>query len=246
MKNICLIIAYDGSAFFGWQKSNSGPSIEETLQKVLEQILQEPVSLQAASRTDRGVHALGQVVNFLTEKDPPKILSINRLLPASIRALEMRIMPLDFHPSLDATGKLYTYHVCFGPLQLPFHRSFSWHVPAQFDLARMREAAGALTGEHDFSSLCNSHENLNYIHKRRKIERIDLIVIEPNRLRIEIQGNHFLYKMARNIVGTLVYAGTGKLAPEAIHKILAAKQRPLAGVTAPAHGLTLQMIYYSK
>ncbi|MCC5832852.1 MAG: tRNA pseudouridine(38-40) synthase TruA [Chlamydiales bacterium] len=244
MKNLCLTISYDGSPFLGWQKTNAGPSVEGSLQNVLEQILQEPVCLQAASRTDRGVHAFGQVVNFFTKKAPPKIISINRLLPDTVRVLDMRIMPSDFHPSLDARGKLYSYNICFGPLQLPFHRAFSWHVPAEFELSFMRQAADLLTGEHDFSSFCNVHENLNYSHKYRRIDRIDFTLIEPGRLRIDIKGNHFLYKMARNIVGTLAYVAMGKLAVEAIPEILAAKERPFAGITAPAHGLTLQKVYY--
>ncbi len=246
MKNILLFLAYDGASFFGWQKTDAGPSIEEALQKVLEQILQEPIQLQAASRTDRGVHAEGQAVNFHTNKPTPKKMSLNRLLPSSIRVLEVRVMPDDFHPTLDATGKLYSYSVCFGPTQLPFHRSFSWHIPAMLDIAKMREAADALIGEHDFSSFCNTHENLHYEHKWRRIDKIDCTLLEKNRLRIDIEGNHFLYKMARNIVGTLVYAGAGKLAAESIAQILAAKKRPLAGITAPAHGLTLKKIYFSK
>lgn len=214
------------------------------MQNVLEQILQEPIKLQAASRTDKGVHAEGQIVNFITQKDPPKKISLNRLLPSSIRVLEIIVVPIDFHPSLHATGKLYTYQICFSPIQLPFHRHVSWHVPALLDIDSMREAATHLLGEHDFSAFCNVHENLNYPHKRRYIERIDLIQLAPNRLQIQIKGNHFLYKMVRNLVGTLAYVGSGKLLPDAIPKILASKQRPQAGITAPAHGLTLQEIYF--
>ncbi len=244
MSNICLLLTYDGTSFFGWQKTESGSSVEETLQTVLEQIMQEPVTLQAASRTDRGVHAEGQVVNFMTDKAPPKKISLNRLLPPSIRVLEVNVMAHEFHPSLDALGKLYSYKICYGPTQLPFHRYFSWHVPGELNLDLMKKGAEILIGEHDFSAFCNVHENLNYPHKWRRIDRIEIIELENNRLQIDIQGNHFLYKMVRNLVGTLVYVGLKKLSVEAIAHILASKARPQAGITAPAHGLTLRKIFF--
>lgn len=245
MKNIRLLIAYDGAPFFGWQKTAMGPSIEETLQDVLEQILQEPVKLQAASRTDRGVHAEGQVVNFMTEKDPPLTISLNRLLPGSIKVLDVKVMPPTFHPTLDAKKKLYTYSICFGPTQLPVNRHYSWHIPDQLNLEQMRYAADYLIGEHDFSAFCNMHSNLNYPHKRRTIESIEWTSLGSHRLMLAIRGNHFLYKMARTLVGTLVYVGRGKLAADAIPEILASKKRVQAGITAPAHGLTLKKIYFS-
>jgi len=246
MNNICLQLAYDGEPFFGWQKTEAGPSIEEALQTVLEQILQEPIKLQAASRTDRGVHAEGQVVNFMTNKEPPLKISLNRLLPSSIRVLEVKVMPPSFHPTIDATGKLYTYCICFGPTQLPFHRHFSWHVPPLLDLEQMQKAATYFIGEHDFSAFCNVHENLKYPHKRRRIDQIEFISLGENRIQIAICGNHFLYKMVRNLVGTLVHVGEGRLNADAIPDILASKKRIEAGVTAPAHGLTLKMIYFAN
>lgn len=243
MKNICLKIAYDGTPFYGWQKTDAGPSVEGTLQNILEQILQEPIELQAASRTDRGVHAENQVVNFFTTKKPPSQLSLNRLLPRSIRVLEVKTMPDHFHPTLDTKGKLYVYSICYGPLQMPFHRFFSWHVPYALDSEAMQEAANYFLGEHDFSAFCNVHENLNYPHKMRTIDSITLMH-SPNRLQIAIKGNHFLYKMARIIVGTLVHVGRGKLKASSIQEIIASKQRPHAGITAPAHGLSLKEIYF--
>ncbi len=243
MKNICLKIAYDGTPFYGWQKTDAGPSVEGTLQNILEQILQEPIKLQAASRTDRGVHAMNQMVNFFTTKEPPSQLSLNRLLPSSIRVLEVKTMPNEFHPSLDAKGKLYVYSICYGPLQSPFHRFFSWHVPNALDIEAMQEAANSFLGEHDFSAFCNMHENIHYPHKRRKIDSITLTQ-SPDRLQIAIKGDHFLYKMVRTIVGTLVYIGQGKLKATSIQEIIASKRRPHAGITAPAHGLSLKEIYY--
>ncbi len=244
MLNICLIITYDGTPFWGWQKTGNGYSVEEVLQRVLEQLLQEPIQLQAASRTDRGVHAQGQVVNFFTHKNPPKKISLNRLLPNTIKVLEVKVMHHDFHPSLDAKAKLYTYALCWGELQLPIHRLYAWHVPYSLDIGEMERAACHFIGEHDFSAFCKSHPSVQYAHTRRKIDSIEMEKQEPNQLKIAICGNRFLYKMVRTVVGTLVLVGRGKLKSGEIPKIIASQARAKAGQTAPAHGLTLQEIYF--
>lgn len=247
MHNIKLTLAYDGTRYLGWQKTRMGPSIEETLQGVLEQILQHPVPLQAASRTDAGVHANGQVVNFLTAKNSSKLLlSANALLPKDIVVLELEEQPLDFHPTLDAKGKEYHYYVCLGPIQMPAHRLYSWHVHVPLCLDRMRTALQAFLGEHDFSALCNAKKNATYAHYKRHIDSIEIEQLGPQRLRFVVKGNHFLYKMVRNLVGTLVYIGQGKMEPEIIPTLLASKQRIYAGITAPAHGLFLDKIFYDS
>lgn len=244
-QNIALKVVYDGTHFFGWQKNRSGPSIEEALQKVLERILQEPVTLQAASRTDRGVHAEGQWVNFCTEKIPPTLLSLNALLPPTIRITSIHRMPLSFHPTLDAQKKEYHYRLCHGSLQLPQDRFFSWHLPYELDIEKMRTASHHFIGEHDFSSFCNSHNNQTYKDKKRTIEKIELFSVQEQILFVII-GNLFLYKMVRNIVGTLTYVGRKKIEPEQIPHILTLQSRSAAGITAPAHGLTLKKIYYPQ
>lgn len=248
MNNISLLIAYDGSDFFGWQKTRMGPSVESTLQLVLEKILQHPIQLQAASRTDRGVHAEGQVVNFFTEKTlhTDFIKSINALLPKSITVLQLKQAPPEFHPTLLTLSKTYAYQICYGSIQLPQHRFFSWHVPYELDLEAMRKGSQLLIGEHDFSAFCNMRKNLNYEDRRRTLFSLDLHAHSPNRLRIEVCGNHFLYKMVRNLVGTLVHVGRHKIPFQKISEILESKSRPLAGVTAPAHGLTLREIFYPE
>jgi len=243
MKNLKLIVAYEGTAYLGWQKTEIGPSIEEELQKVLQQILQHPVKLQAASRTDAGVHAEAQVVNFFTTKEV--VLdrlknSINGLLPADIRIVGIEMMPENFHPTLEAKGKEYHYTICSGPTQLPFHRNFSWHFFKPLDLKKMREAASFLIGKHDFSALTNEKQEDNV----REVFHIEIEEMEPTRLRIRVAGNHFLYKMVRNIVGTVVYAGCGMLRLEDVRSLLESKNRSAAGMTAPAHGLTLKKVYY--
>jgi tRNA pseudouridine38-40 synthase len=243
MKNLKLTIAYEGTSYLGWQKTEMGPSIEGELQKVLEQILQHPVKLQAASRTDAGVHAEAQVVNFFTSKEV--VLdrlkkSINGLLPVDIRIVGIEMMPNSFHPTLQAKGKEYLYSICSGPTQLPFHRNFSWHFVKPLDIEKMKEAASFLIGKHDFSALTNEKQEDNV----REVFHIKIEEIEPTRLRIRVAGNHFLYKMVRNIVGTVVYAGCDMLLLNDIRSLLESGNRSFAGMTAPAHGLTLKSVYY--
>lgn len=245
--NICLTIAYDGKPFLGWQKTEAGTSIEGTLQELLEQILQHPVHLEAASRTDRGVHALGQRVHFFTSKhiDLSKLrYGLNRLLPPSIAILEAEAKPLHFHPTLDVVEKTYSYALSLGPVQMPQERLYRWHQ-FSLDIDAMQKASSFFIGTHDFATFCNVHKNANYTSTVRTLRVLSFTQTTPTHLDIILSGPHFLYKMARNIVGTLVDVGRGKIPVEAIPHLLKAKDRTLAGVTAPAHGLTLISITYS-
>lgn len=154
MRNIKLIIAYEGTQYLGWQKTNAGPSIEETLERVLHQILQQDVFLQAAGRTDAGVHAVGQVVNFIASKEHLDFgrlqISLNALLPKDIVVLEATEEHPAFHPTLDCEGKEYRYYICYGTTQLPQHRRFSWHYHYPLDLDEMEQASQMLIGSHNF------------------------------------------------------------------------------------------------
>ncbi len=247
MKNIKLLVAYEGTSYFGWQKTKMGPSIEECLEKVLAQILQEDVALQAASRTDRGVHAEGQVVNFLTTKldlDLSRLQhGLNGLLPDDISIREVEQAAMDFHPTLQTKGKEYHYQICNAHLQLPFFRHISWHYHLPLALDEMRLAAVDLIGEHDFSTFCNELA-LSTADQICTLSRIDIQPLEQERLLISITGDHFLYKMVRNIVGTLVYVGAGKIPASALSMILKSRDRKQAGITAPAHGLSLKQVFY--
>lgn len=249
-KNICLVAAYDGTSYLGWQKTKMGPSIEEALQNILEQIFRQPIELQAASRTDAGVHARCQVINFFVDHPAPDLIklrsSLNRMLPKDISILSVSEVSPDFHPSLSAHKKEYRYYVTHGPIQYPQHRHFTWHYPVKLDLDSMRAAAKVLIGEHDFSAFCNIMKNRTYCHKKRRLDRVDIVEMEDDRLCFIIEGNSFLYKMVRNIVGTLVYVGCGKIEVEFVREILSGRQRIQAGVTAPAHGLTLHGIEFSN
>lgn len=248
MPNIKLVIAYDGTAYLGWQKTKEGPSIEDVLLATLEQILQEPVTLQAASRTDAGVHAQGQVVNFITQKKTLNYsrlcISLNCLLPKDIAVISADEVSEAFHPTLDCSGKTYHYWIDCGTYQLPQHRFYAWHLHHMLDIPAMRQAAEMLQGRHDFSAFCNAKKNEDYSDHVRVVERIDIVEHANQRLQVILSGNHFLYKMVRNLVGTMTYVGMGKIPLEMILKILEGKDRTLAGVTAPAHGLTLFSVQY--
>ncbi len=246
LHNVRLLVAYDGTSFLGWQKTKMGPSVEETLGLTIEQIFQHPITLQAASRTDAGVHANGQVVNFFTEKqfDPSKLLiSLNSLLPSSIRILEVRKAPSTFHPTLDAKGKEYRYKICYGKVQMPLHRYDSWHLHEQLDLNRMHEAIPYLLGKRDFSAFCNTRRHAPIKDRECTLERITIEEIERERLLICLFGNRFLFRMARNLVGTVVDVGRGRLELEAIPDLFEVGKRSQAGVCAPAHGLTLFQVF---
>ncbi len=246
-KNIKISLAYDGTHYCGWQDNENYPSIAGSVTKVLEQILQEEITLQGASRTDAGVHANGQVANFLTSKeslDLNKLMnSINRLLPKDIAMLNISFMPLSFHPTLDCSIKEYHYYLCNGKIQHPHDRHYSWHYPFSLNLEKIKNAIPHLIGKYDFASFCNHKTKDVYHNTIREIYNIE-VTAENEKIIFKVQGKSFLYKMVRNIVGSLAYVGSGKISAENIPAILDCKDRCTAGITAPAHGLHLHKIYY--
>ena len=169
---------------------------------------------------------------------------MNSLLPEDIRVYAMQIMPLSFHPTLESLGKEYHYHVSTTPWLSPFQRHFMWHFPKKLELELMQKASLHLLGKKDFSALTNTRKP-DYENRVREIFSID-ITQEGENFCFRIRGDHFLYKMVRNIVGTLCYVGCGKLSIDAIEKILESKQRAQAGMTAPACGLVLKKVYYPE
>ncbi|MDN3507465.1 MAG: tRNA pseudouridine(38-40) synthase TruA [Simkaniaceae bacterium] len=236
MRNVVLHLSYDGSDFLGWQGS-----IEKVLSQVLERVLQHAVVLQAASRTDKGVHARGQVVNFFSDKDLSiaKLMgSLNGLLPPSIRVIKGEFAKENFHPTIDAKGKVYIYRISNGRVQMPKERRDHWHIPLPLDLSEMKTSAQKLIGTHDFSAFTNACPKPS----ESTLREITKITIKPNQIIIE--GRSFLYKMVRNIVGTLVAIGQGEISPNDLEKILANGDRKGAAMTAPAHGLTLEQVLY--
>lgn len=246
MKNIVLTLSYEGLNFLGYQKNKAGPSIEEALEKALFQILQEKPILQAASRTDKGVNAFNQIVNFYCRKDldlKKMLFSLNQLLPKEIRVRKICTKPLNFHPTLSAKAKEYHYFISNNAAPDPYASYYSWHVPFLLDLSLMKQGAQKLIGVHDFLGFSNQKPSKKDIKTIKTI--FDIAITKKNGLiTIKIKGDNFLYKMARNIVGTLVYVGCSKLPLPIMDEILVKKDRKMAGLTAPACGLFLYKIYY--
>lgn len=245
--NLVLEVAYDGTNYLGWQKTESGASIEEELEKALKRILQHDVQLQAASRTDRGVHASGQIVNFFTERTVDlKNLhkSLLQLLPADIAVLSLHEAPLEFHPTTQSVGKEYRYHIANCPVLLPKKRFTYWHIKQPLDKELMKRALKFIKGTHDFKTFCNFRKGLSYSSTTRTITEAELIEEDTDHFYIKLSGDHFLYKMVRNLVGTAVYIGLGKLNLEDLQHIMESKKRAEAGITAPAHGLFLHQVFY--
>lgn len=256
MNHYIFQIAYDGTQYLGWQKTKEGPSIEGELEKALLQITQsDELTLQAASRTDRGVHALGQIVDCKwkskssLKSDEKLLISLNQLLPQDIRVIHLARAPdIEFHPTLSATHKTYQYRVSIGKTQSPLLRHYSWHVAhSGIDLEKLYHALPLFQGTKDFYAYCNQRKNLNYSSTVRTISEITCTHIhdpEFPELHFTLTGNNFLYKMVRNIVGTLIWIAVGKLSYEEASLAFQSRQRQYAGVTAPAHGLTLKQVYY--
>lgn len=246
-------VAYDGTRYLGWQKA-VGLSVEGELEALLKRILQSPVQLQAASRTDKGVHANGQVVNFFTDKQDLNLdrlhHSLRTLLPDDISILSVEDAPSPtFHPTVDVKSKQYQYQIAYGKNPLPFYRFTHWHFAYPLDIEKMREAAKLLIGEHDFGAFTNVRREKPYKSTTRTLFSIEIecCKIERNedeRLRILITGDNFLYKMARNIAGLLAYVGAGKMTLEHVGSLFEGSTRASGAITAPAHGLSLLHVYY--
>jgi tRNA pseudouridine38-40 synthase len=242
LRNIVLKVAYDGTAYKGWQNSKSLPSIEATLQSALEKILKLGGKLQAASRTDAGVHAHGQLVNFFSDTYMPLKgikMRLNGILPPDISILDIQEASFDFHPTLDCSSKEYHYFVCNSQIQMPQNRLYSWHFPYKLKIDDMNQAAKVLTGSLNFEAFCNVRKNHVYDDYIREVMSIDILILPEQRICFKIKGNKFLYKMVRNIVGTILSVGSEKMSIEALSKALNSQNRTQIGMTAKAHGLTL-------
>lgn len=243
-----LLIAYDGTDFCGWQIQENGTSIQALIQKALSTLLRHEVQLIGSGRTDAGVHALGQCAHFTTDRPIPEpfLYSLNALLPRSIRVLSIEQAPEGFHARYSATGKTYAYHLHLGPIPDPFQQHTAYHVPHPVSLPLLKEAAPLFIGTHDFTSFANE-ASVGCAAKDpiRTLYRLDVIENGVN-LRLELEGNGFLYKMVRNIVGTLLDISSGKMKIDQIKDLFAAKDRRRAGRAAPPHGLFLMEVKYPE
>lgn len=242
MRNIKIVLEYDGTNFCGWQLQPYDRTVQGELNKSLNKFLHENVTIIGAGRTDSGVHALGQVANFTTnsELSLTKIkTALNGTLPNDIRVLSVEEVPADFNARFDA--KKREYHYTITKRERAIARYYSWHFHPKLELAKIRQASQYLVGKHDFQSFCQSNAEVNnYICD---IESISWIEAEDN-LILKIIANRFLHNMVRIIVGTMVEVGQGKIEPTRVKKILKTKDRNNAGPTVPAQGLCLIKVYY--
>ena len=245
MRRIKLTIAYDGTNYCGWQVQPNGITIEEVLNRSLKKLTGEDILVIGASRTDSGVHAMGNVAVFDTDTTIPaeKIaVALNQRLPEDIVVVKSEEVALDFHPRYCDCSKTYEYHIINTRIPIPTKRLTNYFVSYPLDIEKMKMAAAYLVGEHDFVSFCNVRTDVE--NTVRTITALD-IVTKGNEITIRITGNGFLYNMVRIIVGTLIRVGRGFYEPEKVKEILEAKDRKTAGVTAPAHGLMLMEIQYN-
>lgn len=244
MRRIKLTIAYDGTGYCGWQVQPNGLSVQQVLEEQLAEIVKAPVSVTGASRTDAGVHALGQVAVFDTEARMPAdkyAFALNARLPRDIRIQGSCQMPLDFHPRFARTVKTYEYRIFNRTFSDPTRRLYSFFCYRALDLEKMRRAAGWLVGEHDFAGFCTAKPEVT--NTVRTVYSLD-ILREGDMITLRITGNGFLYNMVRIIAGTLIRVGDGSYAPERVQEILRTGDRFLAGETARPEGLTLVEIRY--
>ena len=244
LRNFRLLLEYDGTAYFGWQRQAEGDTVQQKLEEAVAQIIQQQVTVHGAGRTDSGVHARGQVAHFKCHtRLPAERLrgALNAVLPRDVAVLHAEEAREDFHARFSARGKVYQYTIWQGPARCAIERNFCWHFGPDLDIERMRRAAAALVGEHDFAAFCSESREQN-----NTVRTLHGLGIEHrgNRLVFTCEGDGFLYNMVRAIVGTLVEVGRGKLAPEAVAEILASRDRGRAGPTAPPQGLCLMEVIY--
>lgn len=245
-----MIIAYDGTEYSGWQVQINGTSIQTILQNALSTILREKTDVTGSGRTDAGVHALGQVAHFHSEATLDLyrlLLSINSLLPHDIRVKSIEKVENSFHSRYDATSKIYHYHLHLDRVMDPFKRRYCMHVLEKIDLSILEKGTKMLLGTHDFTSFANeAHRGTAARNGIRTLERFDILP-ESGGIRLELQADGFLYKMVRNIVGTLIDVASGRIPIEQIPQIISEKDRKKAGFAAPPQGLFLvQVIYGGK
>ena len=247
MRRIRIFVAYDGTNYCGWQIQPNGITIEEKLNKALNRLTGEDIRVIGASRTDSGVHALGNVAVFDTESPiPPERFSyaLNQRLPEDIVVVKSDEVPFDWHPRYqDNISKTYEYHIYNAQMPNPLKTRYCTFVSFPLDIGAMREGAKYLIGAHDFVSFCNVRTDVE--DTVRTIYSLDILPV-GDEITIRIQGNGFLYNMVRIIVGTLVRVGRGFYTPEQVQEILEAKNRKAAGVTAPPQGLFLVGIEYEE
>ncbi len=242
MRNIKLLLEYDGTNYVGWQRQQNGKSIQGEIETVLKQILQESISVVGAGRTDAGVHARGQVANFRTETEPDLLeikSGLNGLLPEDIVVQKIEEVDHEFHARFSAKEREYSYQIIQAPSA--FIRNFSWQIKYSLDYELMQRAAKVLIGNHDFGSFCKANSDVE--HHRCIVSEACWDYNIPA-LRFVIRANRFLHGMIRTLVGTMVDLGRGYISFEEYSKIFESKKRSEAGMSVPAKGLILEKVFY--
>lgn len=249
MRNLKLVLAYDGTEFSGWQVQPEAATIQGALASAIGRVTGEKVLPQGSGRTDAGVHALGQVATFVTQSPIPAgnlVVALNDILPSTIRVLEAAEAPAEFHARKSARAKTYRYRMHRGAICPPFLARYVWHYPYPLDEDEMREAAPLIVGNHDFTSFAavdpergqeEEVSNVRQIFCSRWERQVDEFTYT-------VRGNGFLHHMVRNLVGTFLLVGKGTLKASDLARILKARSRSAAGATAPASGLCLVSVEY--
>ncbi|NUO07754.1 MAG: tRNA pseudouridine(38-40) synthase TruA [Candidatus Brocadia sp.] len=246
MRNVRLLIEYEGTHYAGWQWQKNVSTIQETLSKAIGHVVQEPIKIYGASRTDAGVHALGQVANFKTVSYIPSERlphAINFYLPHDITVKEARDVTESFHAQYDAKSKVYRYTLLNDWIRTSLQRNFCHVCGFQLDIDKMIAAAKSLIGTHDFTSFTTNAWCEK--HRIRTVKMAD-VKKEEKYVSFTIEADGFLYNMVRTMVGTLIEVGRGKIMVEGIKDIINAKNRKVAGPTAPARGLCLIEVKYEN
>ncbi|HUA15304.1 MAG TPA: tRNA pseudouridine(38-40) synthase TruA [Verrucomicrobiae bacterium] len=250
MRNLKMILSYDGAEFSGWQVQPDAPTVQGTLASAIGRITGEKVLPQGSGRTDAGVHALAQVMTFVTSSSVPTEnfqKALNGILPASVRILEVAEAPPEFHARHSARAKSYRYRICRASICPPFLARYVWHYPYPLDEAAMARAAALVLGEHDFTSFAAVDPERS--REEGPISNVRTIFSSSwERAAVElvytVRGSGFLHHMVRNLVGTFLLVGKGTVPVEEIPRILEARSRSAAGPTAPAAGLYLVNVEY--
>lgn len=242
MRTIKLVIEYDGTDFIGWQEQRNGRSVQGELSRVLAQVLQQPIALTAAGRTDSGVHARGQVAHFHVDSAGSTEMlthALSGLLPGDIVVRSVEEVPPAFHARYDADSRMYRYHISRKPRAVGSR--YSWFVQYSLDEKALHASASAICGEHDFESFCKVGSPVR--HHRSTVLRSHWEV-SPDTLVYEIRANRFLRGMVRALVGTMIDVGRGFIPVEEFRDILSSRDRSRAGTAAPPQGLFLEDVHY--
>lgn len=245
MRNIRLILQFDGTDFCGWQIQDGQRTVQGDLTAALRTLTGQDVSVVSSSRTDSGVHALAMPVSFRLDSNLPLkafVFGLNALMSRDVQVVDAIEVPPDFHARFSAKEKTYVYRIQNGRVALPLERRHAWHVVEPLDLGAMQEAARRLVGTHDFSAFRSAH--CDAASPVRTLARVDLACERPGILAIEVESGGFLRNMVRILAGTLVTIGRGRQGPSWINELLAHGDRTRSGQTAPPQGLFLKSVRY--